>query len=76
MKMAQLHHLLEIFRGALSSATLSKEIVEVISKCRWQLIAWLVQGKHSPYKYRPTLPSEIGKYASQHGASTAARHFM
>ena len=33
-------------------------------------------GKCCPYKYSPTLLSEISKYASQHGAAAAAWHFF
>jgi len=32
-------------------------------------------GKRGPCKYRPALPSVIGKYASQHGIAAAAWHF-
>ena len=35
----------------------------------------MTRGKHSPYKYRPTLPSETGKYASQHGVAAATKSF-
>jgi len=31
-------------------------------------------GKPAPYKYKPTLPLEIGKHTSQCGAAVAAQH--
>ena len=34
----------------------------------------MATGKGTPYKYKPSLPSEIGKYASQRGAAVAAQH--
>ena len=61
--MALLHHV--------SAATPAKTIAESISKCRRQLKAQVERG---PCKYRPTPPSVIGKYASQHGAAAAAQH--
>ena len=76
--MALLHHLLVLFQnllGLLSPAIPAKAIAESISKCRRQLKAWLELGKRGPCKYRPTLPSVSGKYASQHGTAAAARHF-
>jgi len=56
----------------------AKAIAELISKCTRKLKAWLELGKRSPckYRYRPTLPSVIGKYASQHGATAAAQDFL
>jgi len=33
-------------------------------------------GKHTPYKYKATLPLEIGKHTSQHGATVAAQHVL
>jgi len=37
---------------------------------------WLELGKCSSCKSKPALPSVSGKYASQHGAAAAARHFL
>ena len=34
----------------------------------------MAAGKGTPYKYKPTLPSEIGKHTSQCGAAVAAQH--
>jgi len=34
----------------------------------------MATGKGTPYKYKPSLPSEIGKYASQRGVVVAAQH--
>jgi len=62
-------------RGLLSFAILAKAITEAISKCRRQLKAWLEVCKHGPYKYRPALLPEIGKYVSQHGEAAAAQGF-
>ena len=36
----------------------------------------MVGGKRGPCKYRPALPSVIGKYASQHGIAAAAQGYF
>jgi len=59
-------------RGSLSAAIPAKTIIELISKCKKQLRTWLQLGRHGSCKYRPTLPSVIGKYVSQHQSAGAA----
>jgi len=58
--MANLHHDLQDPRELQTSAIPAKAIAKAINKCI------LAGGKHCPNKYKPGLPSEIGKYASQH----------
>jgi len=64
------------FSGPRWAGIPAKAIAESISKCTRKLKAWLELGKCSPCKYRPTLPSVIGKYASQHGATAATQDFL
>jgi len=57
-------------RESLFSSISTKAITEV------QKATESVAGvKHGPYKYRPALPSVIGKYTAQHSAAEPARHF-
>lgn len=64
-------------RGSLPSAIpakFSKQLVYTC-KCRKKLKAWLEVSAVLTSSNGPTLPSEIGKYAHQHGAAAAARSF-
>ena len=62
-------------KGALS-ATISPHIIAEMNKEVEEASRCIAGGKRGPYKtYSSSERSQIGKYASQHGATAASRHF-